>query len=66
MAAPCWAKVPAPLQDEVNRTVALRSATRDATWAPWLRAAREAINFVRGLDATGRPLLTRIAAKEGA
>jgi hypothetical protein len=43
----CWAQVPRDLQDEVYRTVGLR--TKDSvnkTWAPWWRAQAKAIAHV--------------------
>lgn len=46
MCGPCWAKVPAPLQAEVYRTVKLRGPDCDASWAPWWRAQAKAIHHV--------------------
>ncbi len=47
MCRACWALVPAEIQDEVNRTVAMRGAKPDATWAPWWRAQAMAKAAVR-------------------
>jgi hypothetical protein len=49
MCRPCWSKVPADLQREVYRTVALRGPSCDATWAPWWRASAKAIAHVAHL-----------------
>jgi len=49
MCGPCWAKVPADLQREVYRTVGLRNATVDATWAAWWRAQARAVAHVAHL-----------------
>jgi hypothetical protein len=38
--------VPADLAAEVNRTVVLRGASVDRTWAPWWRAQARAIAHV--------------------
>ena len=46
MCRSCWAKVPADLQAEVYRTVRLRGAAVDASWAPWWRAQARAIAHV--------------------
>jgi hypothetical protein len=45
-----WAQVPKPLQDEVNRTVKLRSTLIGKTWAPWWRAQAAAIAYVAALE----------------
>lgn len=49
MCGACWSQVPADLQREVNRTVALRAASVDATWAPWWRAQARAVAHVAHL-----------------
>lgn len=49
----CWARVPLALQRDVMRTYAARESPRCPAW---LAAARAAINHVRGLDPTGKPL----------
>lgn len=49
MCSPCWAKVPADIQAEVYRTVALRGPYVDRSWAPWWRAQARAIAHVAHL-----------------
>jgi hypothetical protein len=46
MCSNCWSKVPADLAAEVYRTVRLRGAEVDASWAPWWRAQAQAIAHV--------------------
>lgn len=43
MCKPCWALVSPATQREVYRTVKLRAASCDASWAPWWRAAHTAM-----------------------
>lgn len=49
----CWMLVPGYIKDEVNRTVGLRAARADATWAPWWRAQAEAKAFARDVAEGG-------------
>lgn len=51
MCRPCWAQVPRDIQDEVYRTVVLRGAHCDKSWAPWWRAQARAIAHVAFLAA---------------
>ena len=44
--APHWRLVPRKIQREVYRTIELRGRLIDETWAPWWRAAHEAIAAV--------------------
>jgi hypothetical protein len=47
MCATCWSIVPADLRSEVYATVGQRkSASPDASWAPWWRAQGKATNVV--------------------
>lgn len=51
----CWGDVPRALQTEVYRTVKLRDAAVNASWAPWWRAQARAIDAVlRAGVASGR------------
>jgi hypothetical protein len=49
MCRACWGQVPKALAAEVYRTVGLRGARVDATWAPWWRAQAQAIAHVAHL-----------------
>lgn len=56
MCGPCWSKVPRDIQQEVYRTVELRSPDHiDATWAPWWRAQAKATAHVAHLREPNEP-----------